>query len=214
MTLCPYCHHASRTRREHVQHLEQSHPDARAHNIARSRGVTVSNVSEGITVPVDTDFGPALSDESPAPFSELPSLPWTIHCTVCISYQSQWIQLTEAMEPHYSCDWCRIMSRDTCTREEHTDRYIKLYCNGGVCRYPHESDGTDDRICDWGCRGRVNNVYCKGHIPRLCPVNQSWLRTHFKEASIQSPFSKRLRRERFEDTKQSFRGDHFVIDHK
>jgi hypothetical protein len=37
------------------------------------------------------------------------------------------------------------------------------YCPGFICQYPGPPTDYDDRHKDWGCRGRVNNVACRGH---------------------------------------------------
>lgn len=191
MTICPYCSFVSISRRQHVLHLETYHKEAHANCVARSRGATICTITQCVKVPANTLLGPVTTQLIEPPQDNLPSLPWTIHCTVCIEYESKWIPAPFTMELSPKCcdpsKWCS----DRCVNDTH-ERCLHLYCRGGVCWYPHDQYEHDDRIRDWGCRGRVGNVYCKGHIPRLCPVDAEWLKSCFSQASIPQRFSTRL----------------------
>lgn len=180
---CPYCHLSSNTRRIHVLHLETVHPEAHAYNVARSRGCVVVSSTANPKVPVDTPFGLNPKVEPESPQGDLSSIPWSIHCTVYFEYESKWIQAVNTMEIRPKCSntsrWCE----DNCTDESH-ERYMLLYCRRGVCWYPPASATAADRIRDWGCRGIVGNVYCKGHFPVLRPRNAEWLQSSFSQTSF------------------------------
>lgn len=194
MPTCPYCHIVSSTRRQHVLHLEQNHESLHKNCIARSRTQPVSVTSGNPPVGVDTVIGSTPIEHLSTPQECVPIVPWVVYCTVCISYESKWVQAPQSMELHRRCAQCANNRYNDyrCTEECTNAGNTVLYCRGGVCWYPHPNVGCDDRIFDWGCRGRVGNVYCEGHIPILCPVPDEWLQAHFSQASIPPSFSTRL----------------------
>lgn len=193
MPTCPYCQSISATRRIHVEHLRSMHSSTHAYNIARSRNLTIDNLTQGVQVPVATAFGPVQQYTSPPSQINVPSFPWTLHCTVRFLYNNSWVLATPEMERDHACPLCTHWDKERCEHRHHSGRYSALFCRGGVCEYPHDKTGGDDRICDWGGRGRINNVYCRGHIPYLCPVDTDWLKSHFCEASIPPNFSTRIK---------------------
>lgn len=200
MPTCPYCQLISPTRRSHVLHLADKHANAHALCIARSRGATISSLSTGVNVPSDTTFGPVKSHADQSSQISVPSIFRTVHCTVCFEYESNWIPAPAGMELRPKCYSRSRYCDDYCTDQSH-ERHTFLYCRGGVCWYPHDAEGTDDRIRDWGSRGRVGNVYCKGHKPYLCPADTEWLNAHFSQASMPERFSTRLPQRRAESSK-------------
>jgi len=190
MPICPYCHLCSPTRRQHVQHLADNHAVARAHNIATSRNCTISVVPRCPTVSDSTAFGPVQQHAGSRPSESASTLDLTVHCAVCTNYDGAWVRLPEKMVPLASCHSCasRVQSttlpHGTCEHFNDPTRTIRLYCPRVVCQYPHSSPGYDDRIRDWGGWGRLNNVWCNGHIPFLCPLGPEWLESHFSPLSL------------------------------
>lgn len=178
--ICPYCKHVSTCRSMHITHLKHKHADAYAHNVATSRGVTIGVVPGCPPVADNTFIGPVQSNVQTPPSAAVSALPYTVYCTVCISYNNSWVKAPSSMEPRCMCSSCHHWQCDRC---EHANRYTRLYCRGGKCQHPHGSPGYDDRIRDWGCYGRVNNVHCQGHLPRLCPIDSAWLSEHFTSTS-------------------------------
>lgn len=180
MPICPYCKKVSFTRRMHVSHLQQSHSTAHAHNIATARGCTISVIPPCPRVDHSVTFGPAVHDVDTPPQANVHAFPLTLHCTVCFEYESRWVRAASDMVVVSACRRCTWSTYyDYRTRCEHADQAVRLHCRGGVCQHPHSAPGYDDRIRDWGSRGRVGNVYCQGHLPVLCPVGADWLRSHF-----------------------------------
>jgi len=198
MPICPYCSFTTITRRQHVNHLQTQHPSAHAYNIHRSRGAVTSIITPGVCVPDNTAIGPVQSQSVCTSSDSLPSHPWTVHCAVCIPYESGWVQVCTPMEQKLACHSNSRYCSEYCTNvTEHNPTDLRLYCPRGVCRYPHPLDCGDDRINDWGGRGRINNVYCRGHIPKLCPMDPLWLKSHFLQASLDPPFSTRLEQQHY-----------------
>jgi hypothetical protein len=195
MPLCPYCHKTSFTRRQHVVHLQQAHPKAYAHNVATSGNCTVSATSRTIRVPDCTPFGPVQRNLFPSSSGNVQVVERTVHCAVCFSYDGSWVPATSTMALHHTCyDCCeRVYYIDFpgCDHTARPTRCARLYCPRGVCHYPHPSSSGDDRIRDWGGRGRVDNVTCRGHFPVLCPVAPEWLRARFHQTSLSPALSTR-----------------------
>jgi len=192
MPTCPICQTFSHTRRAHVSHLSQSHPAIHAHNIATSRRGQPLQRLVGRPQLYQPVASTVQSIKHPSPPIVVLSEHRSLTCSVCFIHNGSRVFDVGSMALVSACELCLSHTyfdstiADFCKHAPHLQR-SRLYCPRGVCRYPHDSDGYDDRIVDWGCRGRVNNVYCQGHIPILCPTGPYWRDFHFSQVSLPLP---------------------------
>lgn len=167
MPICPYCQFQTVTRRQHLEHLKTIHDQVHQNSIIASREGHSRDQVRYLTTATRSVFDAVAKQRQDSPQPCVPSQCRVPGFTMCFSYEDQWIPITDSMEAKYTC------SRWTCESgcidcSKHDIGPLRLYCRRGICRYPHPAPSTDDRIIDWGCRGRVDNVYCHGHIPVLC----------------------------------------------
>jgi len=169
MPSCPYCQQHSATRRAHVEHLAASHTELHARCIDRSNTRPTVDTFTGIAaaaprftyVPAAT--GPNLSTMLPSPRG------------AAASYAALFDSLSARVPAARPLATATLESvRFNCNRRA-AIRFANgalfelvqlVYCQNGSCLYPGPLECgpvTDDRIIDWGGRGRRNNCACRGH---------------------------------------------------
>jgi hypothetical protein len=161
MKTCPYCKLVSFSRKQHVAHLIAAHPTEHHNNLVTCG--TTQSVPASSHLPCSTQRTTAPSSNSSIgtqhivnPTSDYQSLASSASLRpIPCSVPSATLEFVRN-----GCNTRICMSFADGTRFE----LVHLeYCPGHICQFPGPPADVDDRHKDWGCRGRVNNVACRGH---------------------------------------------------
>lgn len=161
MKTCPYCKLVSFTRKQHVAHLISAHPADHHKNLVTCGTSQSVPTPSSNTAASSAALSPRRNHPIGTPSITHPDSNYSA-LVAHLSKRSLPCSIPSAqMELVYN--GCNNRIGLTFTDGSQYELVHLDYCPGFICQYPGPPTDYDDRHKDWGCRGRTNNVACRGH---------------------------------------------------